>query len=156
EALTWLPLEAGDPVPLLVEAVTSTKLAEKAPKEAVYVRNAAAAALGRLGEKAREAIPALVGALQKTTADELRLSLLPVERGVGGATESGPMQALRRIGKPAVPALVPLLKDSQWVVRWQAATVLGGMGPAAKEALEPLQAALTSENESFPVISATA
>jgi HEAT repeat protein len=156
DALNWLPLDDPEATPLLVEALTDTAIDEKSPRDAAYVRNAAAAALGRLGPKAEEAIPALIDALKKASAEELRLTLMPEPGSQGQRIEPGPMQALRRIGKPAVPALIPLLKDSQYVVRWQAASILGGIGPDASAALPDLQAALEGENEAFVVISATA
>jgi HEAT repeat protein len=157
EALSWLKPKDPSALPLLLAALTNTKLAQRNPESAVYVRNTAAAALGGLGEKAKEAIPALVDAVKKTDAEELRRTLEPGKaKGRRRVFESGAMQALRRIGKPAVPALVPLLKDKEPAVRWQAAVILGGIGPDAKEALPDLQAALESERDVFAVVAATA
>src|SRR5262249_30343807 len=59
--------------------------------------------------------------------------------------ESPAMAALRKIGKPAVPALVEALRDPMMLVRWQAAMTLAGIGPEAKEALPTLQMALDEE-----------
>jgi HEAT repeat protein len=157
EALSWLKPKDPAALPLLLAALTNTKLAQKSPDTAVYVRNTAAAALGALGENAKEAIPTLVNAVKKADAEELRRTLEPGKgKGRRRVFESGAMQALRRIGKPAVPALVPLLKDKQPAVRWQAAVILGGIGPDAKEALPDLQTAVETERDAFAVVAAAA
>jgi HEAT repeat protein len=157
EALSWLKPKDPAALPLLLAALTNTKLAQKNPETAVYVCNTAAVALGGLGEKAKEAIPALVDAVKKADAEELRRTLEPGKgKGRRRVFESGAMQALRRIGKPAVPALVPLLKDKEPAVRWQAAVILGGIGPDAKETVPDLQTALEAERDAFAVVAAAA
>jgi HEAT repeat protein len=157
EALSWLKPKDPAALPLLLAALTNTKLDQKHPDTALFVRNTAAVALGGLGEKAKEAIPTLVDAVKRADAEELRRTLEPGKaKGRRHIFESGAMQALRRIGKPAVPALVPLLKDKAPAVRWQAAVILGGIGPDAKEALPDLQAALESERDAFAVVAAAA
>jgi HEAT repeat protein len=157
EALSWLQPKDPSALPLLLAALTNSKLVQKNPETAVYVRNTAAVALGGLGAKAKEAIPALVDAVKKADAEELRRTLEPGKaKGRRHVFESGAMQALWRIGKPAVPALVPLLKDKEPAVRWQAAVILGGIGPDAREALPALQSALENERDVFAVVAAAA
>jgi HEAT repeat protein len=105
------------------------------------VRGAAAGALSRLDRTAVEAIPVLVEVL----GEEARTELFPGTH----------VEALARFGKPAVPALIELLKDRHAVYRLtsplglttgpeaeilagQAAFALGEIGPDAAEALPAL------------------
>ena len=54
--------------------------------------------------------------------------------------------ALRKIGEPAVPALVELLQDSNPEIRRRAAGALLGMGPKAKGAVPALVEALENSD----------
>ena len=54
--------------------------------------------------------------------------------------------ALRQIGKEAVPALIAALKDEDADVRRSAATALGKIGAEAKEAIPSLTDALKDED----------
>lgn len=49
--------------------------------------------------------------------------------------------------KDLVPALIPLLKDEDPVVRRGAVKLLGQIGPNAKEALEPLEDSITDPDK---------
>ena len=55
--------------------------------------------------------------------------------------------ALAALGAPAIPHLVPDLKNASRDLRWGAAAGLGMMGPAAKEALPALKAAAQEEKD---------
>jgi HEAT repeats/PBS lyase HEAT-like repeat len=86
----------------------------------------AAYTLGEMGPKAKDAIPALVAALQK----------LPMP---GDSLPDNAALALGKIGPDAVPALIDMLKDMKAEKAWQhAATALKVMGPPAREAVPVL------------------
>ena len=88
------------------------------------VRADAAAELGRMGEGAKDAVPALIQALQDSDA-EVRYN----------AT-----WALGNIGEGAVPALIQALQGPDEGVRWNAAEALGKIGtPEALEAVKKYQ-----------------
>lgn len=96
-----------------------------------YVRISAAHALGQLGAKARDAIPALTTALLYDGAPRVRL-----EAAV----------AIWRIDRRSVrvlPVLMEALEDPDEVTRWVAADCLGDIGPEAAEAVPALQRALS-------------
>jgi len=57
------------------------------------------------------------------------------------AVQTNAAAALTRIGAPAVPALIELLKHAREVVRMLAAGALGDMGPEARAALPALRKA---------------
>lgn len=82
-------------------------------------RSSAAAAIGKLGPKARKAVPFLVKALK--------------DKDIVVRDRAG--QALEKIGEAAVPDLVKALKDPDEVTRRRVLVVLGNMGPAAQDAL---------------------
>lgn len=108
---------AGD-VPRLVAALTS-------PDD--YVSAFAAWSLGNLGAAAKDAVPALAGALARERTNAV----------VAGA--------LARIGpaaEGAVPTLVEALRGDDAGRRWRAARTLGRIGPAAAAAVGPLTDAL--------------
>ena len=121
-------------------------LAEKDPpvKEAVPViagildsgneptRKAAVSGLGRMGSVAAPAAPGLVELLQSARDTETRVEAA---------------EALGRIGPKCAPVAVPALakaaQSDNWPkVRSTSLTALGEMGPAAKEAIPVLRAAL--------------
>jgi HEAT repeat protein len=96
------------------------KLEDKEPAK----RREAADALGKLGARAKTAIPALMAALK----DEF--------------VSSNAALALRGIGAPAVPALVKGLKNANPMVRARSALGLAKMDGAAKSAVPALKKAL--------------
>ena len=149
QALARLELE-GDAVPRLVGALGNADR---------YVRAFAAWSLGNLGEAAREAVPALVRALD---ADDTATAVSAALARIGpAAAEAVPALAadlggpdagrrwraartLGRIGPPAhaaVPALRQALRDPNEAVRAHAARALGRIGPVAREAAADLQRA---------------
>jgi HEAT repeat protein len=124
----------------LREELSKARLLENALSEEVEQLQAevlaAEAALARLQEDARRQAEQLLG--------EERLL-----REVAGET-------LVRIGEPAIPALVELLKDESATVRRWAALVLADLGPAAPSALGPLMDALADRDESVRLAAAQA
>src|SRR5262249_6511878 len=84
------------------------------------LRLTAVQVLGESGPKARSAIPALVEAF----GDKELLK---------GTTKFFAAEALAAIGPDALPALVEALKDSEPLVRWQAARALANLRGKAKE-----------------------
>lgn len=97
------------------------------------VRGAAANALGDLGEEAATAVPKLIGLLARTSTEDLQAA-----ESVG----LSPVLALAKIGEPAVKPAIVALSDKDPIVRFQAAYVLGEIGPPAKEAIPELQTKL--------------
>lgn len=106
-----------------------------------FVRDEIADALASFGEQAKEAVPALVELLRSTKEEDFNKHFRPRS----GSDESPAMIALRRIGKPAVAEVSALLDSPQGFVRWQAARVLGGIGPDARDALPALKASFDKE-----------
>jgi HEAT repeat protein len=94
-------------------------------------RRSAAYELGKLGPKAKKAVPSLINALKD------------VESGVRDEAEN----ALKKIGEPAVDALVEALKDKDEFVRLRIVNIIGAMGPDAKSALPALETAMKDESE---------
>ncbi len=157
EALSWFHPQDPASIPVLLEALAKPwDVDEPEQLKIVYsIRNAIADSIASFSPPAKEAIPKLIEVLKNTTLNEIESSL----RRAKTATESfetGAMHALRKLGSASVEALIPLLKDSNFLVRWQVAKILGGIGPDAKAALPSLQTALDSEKQSFDVVAATA
>lgn len=100
------------------EAVFLGQLAAETTRE---MRVEVVEALGRLGQTARAAIPALVAVLED-------------ENGLGPSART----ALVEIGRPAVPALAATLRDGSDRAREGAARVLKCLGGAAEEAAPAL------------------
>ncbi len=94
------------------------------------VRVFAANALGRMGEKARNAVPDLVRAL----GDERR------------EVRSAASLALGRIGRPAVPAILEAIKGNSASSRAGAASALGSMGTDAEDVISALIRALKDQD----------
>ena len=134
----WLPKLKADAVPLLVEALKD---------EDSYVHKVAAEKLGELGPQAKDAIPPLIAMIKATTEEQLKNTQL---------RDLVAMIALRRIGEPAVPALIELLADKNFLARYQAAIALGMIGKPAKLALAPLTELMKTEQESADVLMETA
>jgi HEAT repeat protein len=114
------------------------------------VRAYAAEVLGKLGDS--HAIPSLIAAL-KDDDENVRRSAVEALRKIPDARAVGPlvtmlysglgpdhiiMEALEKIGAPAVDSLIPLLKDDAWDVRHSAAIVLKSIG--SEHSVEALHA----------------
>jgi HEAT repeat protein len=113
-----LPSQAQDnDVPRLIEKLRKDTEARN--------RKSAARALGELGLKAKQAVPALIKALNDA------------DSSVRDEAEN----SLKKIGEPAVAELLPGLKDPDEFVRLRIVGVLGGIGPDAKAALPALEEA---------------
>jgi len=125
--------------------------------EDVEVRNQAAKALCRFGQPAADS---LVKALRLRPPRDLRYEvkeeIIKILDAIGGSIaikgwvaalpSFDAQDALRKIGRPAVPLLIETLKDESDSVRGAAAPVLGDIGDSA--AIEPLASALNDEAES--------
>ncbi|QJW96602.1 HEAT repeat domain-containing protein [Frigoriglobus tundricola] len=108
---------ADDPLPALIRELRSQSPAD---------RTRAAKDLGRLGWLAREALPALVGALQDDDAK----------------VRESAAHAVGLMGPEALPALVEMLGHDDKYVRRNAVWALGKLGPLARPALNDLCLAL--------------
>jgi HEAT repeat protein len=108
---------ADDPLPDLVNGLRSPKSNDRLQA----VKN-----LGRLGWLAREAMPALVGALEDQDAK----------------VREAAAHAIGQMGPDALPYLVNMLDHSDKYVRRNATWAMGKLGPLAKPALSHLCAAL--------------
>ena len=136
------------------------ELMEALRDERQDVREWAIRALGRMGRSAREAVPALVDILFR---DEISWTRRCVARALGRIGGTGAISALiraftdqnrsvrkdamssmKRIGQPAVPALVKALRDNDALVRYSAARLLGRVREAT--ALPALIEALQDKN----------
>lgn len=154
--------EAGaEAVPVLAELVGQPSGSEW---EAAEVRWKAADLLGRLGPKARDAVPALIAATQDRDAHVRSVTIAALgdcgahsptaATALGEQLKGGErleaLKALAKLGKlaaAAVPEIVPLLKDKSNEVRWNAARTLGEIGPAALLAAPALVAALADPDD---------
>jgi HEAT repeat protein len=112
----------GEIGPEASEAVSALIRALEDPSAAV--RNRSAAALGKIGPAARDAVPVLVRSVVRTKPS-------PVSR-------SFVTKAIVKIGGPAVPELIRLLRDQDESARSFAAESLGMIGPAARKAVPAL------------------
>jgi HEAT repeat protein len=144
-ALAWLKPTGAESVPLLLAGLQRVPKDGDDAGDVAFIRNAAAEALAGVGKPAEPAIPALVDLLTKATVADVERFLRPNRPGQIASDVSGPVLALRRLGKPAADAVVPLLKHDQPIVRYQAAAVLGGMGRDGTAALPAVESALASE-----------
>jgi HEAT repeat protein len=136
ESLTWMDPSPSD-VPVLLDALKIESTEQLSPDEVAYIRNAVAESLGKVGKE--KAIPALIDLLIKSEEAQVAKMFQPN----GGFT--GPILALRRIGRPAVPEMAKLLKHKEPLVRYQAAAVLEGIGDAASDASADVLTALAAE-----------
>jgi HEAT repeat protein len=134
-------------LPLLLEGLRDNNRA---------VWSAAAQSVGRLGQEAKETIPALVnlmrahpeashaysevgGALAQMGPPAVQpLADLVATPGLNRQLLMGATQTLGRLGAPAVPALVPLLRHADAAVRNVACQALTTAGPVAKDAVPAL------------------
>jgi HEAT repeat protein len=129
-------------------------LVAKLDSESKELRVNSALALARFGPDARPAVPKLIGLLNKEDDPNVRVVAVRTLGAIGpGAKAAVPVlnevlddevpgvafaavEALGRIGKSSVPVLVQRLKDED--LRMVAATVLGGMGADAVDAVPAL------------------
>src|SRR5260370_42032161 len=102
------------------------------------VREAAAAALGKLDREAFPTIPALTAALSDKYAGTRAAAAETLGQFSGIDAE---------IAKSAIPALIVALKDGEGSVRMGAANALGRMGPVAEDAA-PALATLLADRKS--------
>jgi HEAT repeat protein len=95
-------------------------------------RRSAAFELGKLGSKAKKAVPSLISALKD------------MESAVRDEAE----RTLIRVGEPGVDALVEALKDKEndQFVRLRIVNIIGAIGPDAKAALPALELAKKDES----------
>lgn len=143
---TWLKPTGPENIGPLIDAVKRKPRENEEPSDVRFVKNAAAEALANVGKGAEEAIPELVDLLLKANMDDVEQMLRPMKEGDNSSNIVGPVLALRRIGKAAVPAVTPLLKHNDALVRYQAAAVLSGMSLAdGAEALPQVQEAMELE-----------
>ncbi len=128
------PEDARVVVPALVEALKD--------KEA-RVRCAAALSLGYMGPAARQSVPLLI---------ELLKAPFQVEEAALGYQDLGRRNAAIALGcitrntDVAVKPLIEAFKDQGLEVAEHAVMALGEIGPAAKEAIEPLRQVLKNDN----------
>lgn len=133
EALARVGPAAKGAIPALVTLLQDTKSDDG-------VRGAAARALAAVGPDAADAVPALVA-----TAQSARQAVVePV------------FDALAEIGKPAVPALVDVLRGGHSYLRQQAAQALGQIGPEALPAVPILTEALKDQDRALSLRAAEA
>lgn len=140
------------------------KLVAQLGAREVPIRREAAAQIARLGAGAKPALPALIKAVTDPDKQVWSIAIgviaslgpdaaeaIPTlvenmdSRKKGGGRERDRRQmlmrsayALTRIGPAAKPALLEALKSEDGMARAGAARALGGMGPAAKEAIPGL------------------
>jgi HEAT repeat protein len=96
----------------------------------MFIRQAAAKSLGRMGPEAKAAIPALIAALDKDAESCDTVA-----------------EALKEIGSASVPPLIEVVKDKDATNRVAAAKVLGLFGGEAKAAVPALAEFLADEDE---------
>jgi len=105
------------------DLVTALKAAN-AQRRAIAIH-----ALGRVGTEAHQAAPVLIQLLEDDTPEN--------------ADQAA--RSLGRIGRGAVPELVPVLGHPRFAVRIRAVSAFAEMGPMAREALGPLIERLKNE-----------
>lgn len=123
-------------LPALVRALSDDEEAD--------VRIGAAYAIGELGPDAAPAFPALVAALG-TTVDEKNAPIGSYPCVFQSLRDTAG-EALAKLGKPALPALIAALQNSDPNVRDGAAKAFGGIVPFPKEAIPALTVALKDED----------
>jgi HEAT repeat protein len=96
--------------------------------------------------------PAIALAQEKDVSTEIDRLTEILESG-DAQTRVNAIKELGRIGLAAVPALIKALKDDEDGVRSSAAEALGGIGPAAAEAIQVLR---DLKNYADPMVGRTA
>src|SRR4051812_27263277 len=119
EALSWLKPTGPEAVEPLLAALKREPRPKQEPSDVVYIKKAAADALANVGKGAEAAVPALVELLTKAKKEDVEAMARPQKADDTFTNLSGPVLALRRIGKPAAESVIPLLKHEQAVVRFQ-------------------------------------
>ncbi len=111
----------------------------------------AANALGRLGPVAESAIPFLISTLSRPEPP-----FPPRKNGRRSLSlKESTMTALKRIGPPTIPYLIPLLsKRYDKKLRVRAALILGKIGPEAQEAIPYICPLLQSKNKRTQLLAA--
>lgn len=102
------------------------------------IRAASAFELGEMGDRAVPAIPFLVGLLDDTVEGQLPDHSEPTSPALEAR------KALVKIGQPAVVALIGALKHDKWIIRSEAAEILGDL--KARQARLPLISAMNDKN----------
>jgi hypothetical protein len=106
-------------------------------------------------EDAQEPSEAVTRAIPPARTSEAQAAAHPVSYWLSLlASDDEPAQqeavgALSRLGQAAVAYLIEALDDDDWLVRIQAAVVLGAMGPEAKAAVPALTDVLQDEDKYF-------
>ncbi|MFO7816871.1 MAG: HEAT repeat domain-containing protein [Desulfovibrionales bacterium] len=114
-------------LPALINALSDER--PEVIREAARTINA----LGR--EQAAKALPELLELLSAGTS------------GLGYDTISAVSTVVTTIGEPAIPSLVELLSHDNFETRAQSASILGRIGPGAKDAVPALTGIYQNENE---------
>jgi HEAT repeat protein len=140
-----------------------------------YVRSTAVCILGKMGPEAREAIPVLVGILEKAPWQSSKLheatvgtlgKMGPVAKGAVRAMTTALVQALKTRDRKyrdmviaalaqvepeakAAPALIEALKDKDKTTRLQAIEALAIIGPEAERAVSALAKTLDDKDEAI-------
>jgi HEAT repeat protein len=149
-AAAQLKAGGGAAVPVLLALLED----RRGDWETTHRRWKAAEVLGQLGEEARAATPALLAALHdpdphvQTVATKALGEIGPAADVVPALTErlgvgdrAATIRALSRFkaeARPAIPALLELLKDPDPRIRWEAARTLGKIGADAAVAVPAL------------------
>ncbi len=137
EALGYLGPAGQSAVPCLVQAVVEPKTGDKkVDEDNEWLRYLAIKALGQIGPAAADAVPKLF-----PKAGDWRRA-----HGNLGRLDSDMAQALGRIGRPAIPALIRALQGKDPDLRFFAVWSLGEMQDEAGEAVPALIAALDAQS----------
>ncbi|MBN1672353.1 MAG: HEAT repeat domain-containing protein [Kiritimatiellae bacterium] len=134
---------------------TVSEWVEKLEGKNYYARIEAAEALGAIGPAAKQGVPALIRAFKDWEAERAEKKRQPLYTVPGiGVTSADPPslrkaagEALKKIGKPAVPALVKELQDANIGVRLEVTRLLGEMGADAGAAVPAIADLLAAESQ---------
>jgi HEAT repeat protein len=153
-ALGGIGPDAKAAIPELIKQVRLGRLGGLTFHEPVMV-----VALGKIDLYAEGVLPALVGALKSKDADREAIGrviesggdkvvplLLPVLKDSHPLVRYEAQGVLARIGPPALPALENALKGKDMALRLEAARTLQRMGPKAKPAVPALLEAFKDDN----------
>jgi HEAT repeat protein len=142
---------AGGSPPVRVAALLA--LVRVAPAEA---EQAAMTVLGgKHGSSLRGAAALVLGEV-RTQYPEAILLLIEAFRGSDWDVQRHAADALEKIGRAAVPDLLPVLRHPDPMMRCRTMWVLGGMGPEAVDAVPTLVEALNDPGEHAPTNAARA
>ena len=114
--------------------VAGPAISAKLTSNQVAVRKAAAVALGRIGEKAKDAVPSLMQVLINDKAADVRVEVAKALGLISSDLEK------------TVPALIQALQDKQSDIREQAAWALGEVRPVSPLVRAPLRRLLADGN----------